>query len=239
MAKKIAVISGKGGVGKTSVCCALASAVSKRGKNVLVVDCDKLCGDDLLLALGENVVYNWGDVVLGRCVLNEALYKAQNGVTLLPCPKSYEGITVQRFSLLAKALDKMFDYIFFDAPAGTELGFILAASVADDAIVVTLPDAISVRAAAQTKLEAEKYIHGSIRLIINRMARSEIIKRRFLVFDEIIDSVCAQLLGIVPEDRHLRLASQNGLEENEKRAYAKAVNAIAARLDGEDVPLKF
>lgn len=239
MAKKIAVISGKGGVGKTSVCCALAAAMCKRGKTVLVVDCDKLCGDDLLLDLGESVAYNWGDVVLGRCVLSEAMYKAQNGVTLLPCPKSYEGITLHRFSLLTKAVDKMFDFIFFDAPAGTELGFILASSAADDGIIVTLPDRISVRAAAQTKQEAEKYIHGSVRLIINRMAKSEIIKRRFLVFDEIIDSVCAQLLGIVPEDKYLRLASQNGLDENERRPSFKAISAIAARLDGEEVPLKY
>lgn len=239
MAKKIAVISGKGGVGKTSVCCAVAAQMSKRGKNVLVVDCDKLCADDLLLNLGETVAYNWGDVVLGRCILSDAFYKSQSGVTLLPCPKSYEGITLRRFSLLSKAIDKMFDFIFFDAPAGTELGFVLASSAADEAIIVTLPDRISVRAAAQTKLEAEKYIKGSVRLIINRMAKSEIIKRRFLVFDEIIDSVCAQLVGIVPEDKHLRLASQNGLAENERRAYTKATSAIAARLDGEDVPLRF
>lgn len=239
MAHKIAVASGKGGVGKSSITCALAAELYKRNKRVLVVDCDKLCADDLMLSLGERVVYNWGDVVLGHCLLNDALYTAENGVVLLPCPKSYEGMSINRFRLLTKVLDKMYDYILFDAPAGTELGFILACCTADSGVIVTLPDSVSARAAATGKEEMEEYISGDIRLIINRVGKTELTRRRFMNLDEIIDCVSAQLLGIIPEDRSFRLASQNGLSNEEKRPYAKAVAAIAARIDGENVPLRY
>ena len=40
MGELIAVLSGKGGTGKTSVCAAVASALAMDGKRVLCVDCD-------------------------------------------------------------------------------------------------------------------------------------------------------------------------------------------------------
>ena len=40
MGELFAVVSGKGGTGKTSLCAALATALSKEGKRVLCIDCD-------------------------------------------------------------------------------------------------------------------------------------------------------------------------------------------------------
>ncbi|HBJ16420.1 MAG TPA: septum site-determining protein MinD, partial [Clostridiales bacterium] len=40
MGEVLAVLSGKGGTGKTSVCAALATALAEAGKRVLSIDCD-------------------------------------------------------------------------------------------------------------------------------------------------------------------------------------------------------
>ena len=40
MGEVIAVLSGKGGTGKTSLCAGLAAALARQGKRVLCVDCD-------------------------------------------------------------------------------------------------------------------------------------------------------------------------------------------------------
>ena len=40
MGELIAVVSGKGGTGKTSVCAGIATALAESGKRVLCVDCD-------------------------------------------------------------------------------------------------------------------------------------------------------------------------------------------------------
>ncbi|MGN1443942.1 MAG: AAA family ATPase, partial [Acutalibacteraceae bacterium] len=75
MAKKIVIASGKGGVGKTSVAVGLAQALAARDKSVLIIDCDTLRSVDLLVNAGETMLYDWGDVILERCSLDDAVYK--------------------------------------------------------------------------------------------------------------------------------------------------------------------
>ena len=66
MARKIVFASGKGGVGKTTLTVAVGKALAERGQKVLLVDFDDLRGIDLLVGASEAVVYDWGDVLLGR-----------------------------------------------------------------------------------------------------------------------------------------------------------------------------
>ena len=69
-----AVVSGKGGTGKTTVCAAVTSALSQLGRSVCAVDLDVgLHNLDLALGLQDQAIFDLGDVVSGRTSLEKAL----------------------------------------------------------------------------------------------------------------------------------------------------------------------
>ena len=66
----VSVTSGKGGVGKTFVSINLATTLAKRGKKVLVVDCDLgLANIDIML--GMTPQFTLQDVLFGKMELNQ------------------------------------------------------------------------------------------------------------------------------------------------------------------------
>ena len=73
MAKIITVLSGKGGVGKSTFCVNVSRALSRKGKSVLLIDGDiSLRSLDLLLGLDGMVLYDWSDVLSDRCDIDKS-----------------------------------------------------------------------------------------------------------------------------------------------------------------------
>ena len=73
MGEVLAVLSGKGGTGKTSVCAGLACALAEAGKKVLCVDCDVgLRNLDISLGLSEGAALSFLDVAGGNYPLSHA-----------------------------------------------------------------------------------------------------------------------------------------------------------------------
>ena len=73
MGELFAVVSGKGGTGKTSLCAALATALAKEGKRVLCIDCDVgLRNLDISLGLSECGALSFWDVSEGGYSLEDA-----------------------------------------------------------------------------------------------------------------------------------------------------------------------
>ncbi|NLA76530.1 MAG: septum site-determining protein MinD, partial [Clostridiales bacterium] len=87
MARKFVIASGKGGVGKSSVAAGLGNALASQGKRVLLIDTDTgLRSLDIILGVGERVVYDWGDVLAGNCELERAFLHSESGLCLLSAP---------------------------------------------------------------------------------------------------------------------------------------------------------
>jgi len=238
MAKKIAIASGKGGVGKSSLTVGIGKALAARGKKVLLVDCDCLKSIDLLTGITEFLLYNWGDVIKDRCDSENALYDAGD-VQVMTCPDSYEDITSEEMKEMIKKYENDFDYILLDSPAGIDTGLTLASCVAERGLVVSTPDLVCVRSACIAARQMEKLGVTDTRLIINRVKKKDVTKGRLLNVDSVIDSTEIQLIGVVPEDAKLRLGSMGqGIYKKGQASY-KAFCNIASRIDGESVPLKF
>ena len=125
MAKKIAIASGKGGVGKSSLTVGIGKALAARGKKVLLIDCDCLKSIDLLTGITEFLLYNWGDVIKERCESENALYSAGD-VSVITCPDSYDDITEEQMKSLVRKYEDDFDYILLDSPAGIDKGLSLS-----------------------------------------------------------------------------------------------------------------
>ncbi|GBF86904.1 hypothetical protein AsFPU3_3981 [Aphanothece sacrum FPU3] len=128
MARIIVTTSGKGGVGKTTITANLGSAIARLGYKIALVDADfGLRNLDLLLGLEQRIVYTAIDVLEGTCTIEKALVrdKRQPNLVLLPAAqnRTKEAISPEQMKELVSQLEKQFDYILIDCPAGIEMGF--------------------------------------------------------------------------------------------------------------------
>lgn len=241
MAKIYTVASGKGGVGKSTFCANIAIALSELGKKVLLIDGDAgLRSLDLLLSVDDMVVYDWLDIIEGRCDYPKARLFYNESLQLLPAPVTYpKDLNDQQFLDMLSNFREEYDYIFIDSPAGIGELSALYARCCGKAIVIATADEVSARSAC---IMGNELIHlgfneDNIRLVINRFNEKAVKKGCLLNIDEMIDRTFIRLLGIVPEDRNLMYFSvtEKGLSD-----YSDTKNAfsnIARRLLGKEVPI--
>lgn len=236
--KKILFTSGKGGVGKSTLAAAFARVLHDEGSHVLLIDFDiSLRTLDLMLGLGDLVLYDWGDVLRDNCSPQAAVIRNPNGPDLLPAPLNLPDVTKEQIESLVSSYTERYDYILLDSPAGVGRGFEAASCTADTALVVSTPDRICVRSAAVAADHlADKGIPS--RLVINRLNKHAIGSGRSLNIDDVIDSTGLQLIGIIPEDEGLVQSAQTGADLDESGKGARAVSRILKRMQGEDIPLK-
>lgn len=239
MAKKIILASGKGGVGKSSLTAGLAISLCNMGLNTLVIDFDIGMGClDLILASDDTGIFNWGDVILDSCEPITALRSTIGPKLLIAPPNFNEKFTPEALKKIINVYDKEFDYILFDAPAGVNGGFQLAASCADEGIIVSTPDEVCVRVGL---FAADKLIASGIekvRLIINRFNKKKTIQGHYLNIDEVINATYLQLIGVVPEDAKLSYCSVTGMQTLTNSRAKNAFHRIAKRLEGINVQLE-
>ena len=239
MARKIVIASGKGGAVKSSLAAGLGGALAGMGKHILLIDCDiGLRSLDLILGCAENTVYDWADVLLGRCAPEKAPLSV-GGLHLLAAPlRDTPAFTPGAMHSLTAQYDAFFDDILIDAPAGIERGFRLAASAAQEAVVVSTPDAVCVRSAAAAVDALYAMDIAPIHLIINRFKAQPVSKRQLLNIDQVIDSAGARLLGIVPDDPNVTYRAAMGKPVPFDCPAGSAYLRIAKRIEGEKIPLK-
>lgn len=232
MGKVFATVSGKGGVGKSSVTTGLGIAFAQKGNRVLLVDMDEgLRCLDLLLGVDKTAVFDLSDVLAGKSI-EDAVYPCtyKEGLFLIPAPAKTGFIDNSALKDFAASVKSMFDIVIFDFPAG--INEEQYSSLPEDTLFLTvaIPDPVSVRdAAAISEVLYSKQLEA--RLIINRFKYKLKRKLRFKNVDEIIDTATLRLIGIVPESDEIALFSLKKKLPKRSRAF-KAFLRITDRLDG-------
>ena len=85
MGQVIAVVSGKGGTGKTSFTALVGSALAEMGHRTLCLDCDVgLRNLDLALGMSDSALMDFTDVILSRATLEQAVDEKEDVVRLRP-----------------------------------------------------------------------------------------------------------------------------------------------------------
>lgn len=232
----IMVASAKGGVGKSTLCTGLGRIFAEKGHKTLLVDMDiGVRSLDLLLNVAEKTVYNWGDVILNNCEPSKALIAITPNLSLLPAPLSLsEEYTEDSVKKLVECYREKFEIIILDAPAGVESGFKLSLKASEKCIVVSTPDPVSIRAASGAASLVRKSGIKDVRLVLNRFNKKQ---HKALCVDDIVDSVTARFLGIVPESNDIALTAigeELPYDSKGNMAYLR----IAKRILGENVPFR-
>lgn len=239
----IAVVSGKGGTGKTSFVAGVGVGLALAGKRVLCVDCDiGLRNLDLALGMADRALMDFSDVAQGRCPLEDAVVSQPQLPTLwlLTAPLRIRGrpVTETEFRALMDAARSQYDYCLLDAPAGLDGGFRLAVCAADRCVVVTTADTASLRDAQHTVMELADFPRGRLHLVVNRV-RKKLLRHMHATIDDAIDTAGLPLMGVVPEDDALPLSLNRGaaLLLSGDSLAAAAYHNITKRLMGQRVPL--
>lgn len=243
MGELFAVLSGKGGTGKTSVCAGIATALAEEGKKVLCIDCDVgLRNLDISLGIFDGSALSFLDISEGGYTLGQAVrHPRYPSLAFLTAPmnRPVEKINAESFGNMLRAARREFDYIFLDAPAGVDAGFRLVSSVADRFLVVTGSGPAAVRDAARVGDLLELMGKRDVRLIVNRVSR-ELLNTVCITIDDVMDTAGLPLTGIVFEDPNVTLAASFGqplLLYAKRTPAAKAYRRIAKRIQGFSEPI--
>lgn len=236
------ITSGKGGVGKSTVTANLGLALVNRGKRVLLIDGDAGLGClDHMLGVSEQQVFDIADVVAGRVDPVGAVYPSPlvEGLFLMPAPVCEDDvISGDIMKELVSALARYYDHVLIDSPAGVGGGFASAVASAQRALVVSTPDPVCVRNANKARILLEKKGLTQHRLVINRFSSNHFRMQGYYPdLDSVIDAAGIRLIAVIPEDTLLAAAAFKASPAAQNTAGAMAFSRLAARLEGERVPL--
>lgn len=170
----IAVTSGKGGVGKTSIAVNLGLALAKAGKRVVLVDADLgLANAEVLL--GTTPPFSLFDVLYRGKDIGEVVWETTFGLKLVSGGSGIQEMTsldqAMRSHVLEsfKRLGAMADFLLIDTGAGinkTVLGFVAAAR---EVLFVVTPEPTSITDAyALMKVLAENRVRTGASVVVNR-----------------------------------------------------------------------
>jgi septum site-determining protein MinD len=248
----IAVISGKGGVGKTTATANLGLGIAMNDKKCVVVDFD--IGQrnlDMVLGLENRVVYDMVQVMDGEAKLQQALIKSKVNENLhflaASQTKDKSVLDSNKVEKLVNELKASYEFVILDAPAGIESGYEHTIEFADAAIVVVNPEVSSIRDADRAigildsksaKVKAGEDVAKY--LVINRIIPDMVQSGEMLKSDDILEILNIKLLGKIPEDKGVIDASNQGkpIILEQKSIAGQAYRRIAGRLCGQKVDMK-
>jgi flagellar biosynthesis protein FlhG len=206
----MAVSSGKGGVGKSTVVVNLAVAFDRLGQRVLIMDADLgLANIDVFLGLvpKENISH----VLNGEKRLRDVLVSGPGKIRIMPASSGVQELTQltdEQKLLFLEMLDELesdVDILLIDTAAGisdTVLYFNLAAQ---ERIIVVTPEPTSLTDAyALIKVLYTRNGERHFRILSNSVASDRAGKAIFTklskVADHFLDGISLDYLGSIPHD---------------------------------------
>lgn len=234
----IAVASGKGGVGKTLITASLATALHRLGHTVLAADADMgLRNLDLMFGLENDVLYDAGDILKGRCRSSEALLTIAPGFDFLAASQkhTWEKVDTPTYHYVIERLAKDYDYVILDCPPGRGQAFKDAIALADRIFFVIEPSWASMRDAARVMQFCHKRRRFNYDVLFNNFYRSA---SACVSLDEMLSILNPEgIAGVLPHDERANRAAQTGqIAHMPDGPFTKALAQTAAYIETGNLP---
>ncbi len=213
----IAVTSGKGGVGKSTVSINLATALAATGLRVTLLDADLgLANIDVLLGLTPTRTL--ADVIAGDCGLREILIDGPAGVHVVPGASGVQRMAEltdgERIGLMHafSELEGTMDVMVVDTAAGIAANSLQFCEASQEVIVVVCNDPASITDAYATiKVINQRTRRARFRVLVNMTHTDhearDIFGRLVKATDRFLD-VALDFIGVIPFDRCVAQAAR-------------------------------
>lgn len=233
MNRAIAIVSGKGGVGKTTVTANLSVALMQLKKNVIALDADiKMSGLGLQLGMYYFPV-TLSDVLMQKANVFEAVYIHSSGLRIIPASLCTQDVKVSRLKDILSDQFLNDNIVLVDAPPGLERNTISVLKACKELLIVTIPEIPAITDVMKTIVAAKKVESKPIGIIVNRYRKKE--KNQISVKE--IESTCnIPVIGTIPEDKIFKKSIFKRIPAVILDKYSPATiefNKIAANLVGE------
>ena len=239
----LAVSSGKGGVGKTTIVANLACALSKRGKKVLVVDTDLgLNNIDILLGLTSKK--HIGHVLSGKSNVEDIILHGPEGIHVLPAGNGLQELTQlepEKKMTLMDELDRIsgdYEFLIFDTSAGISSNVTFFCSAAHEIFLIATTEPTSLTDVyALMKVLHTKHSQKHFRLIINSVSSEReaqgVYRNLTAVADRFLNGVYVEYLGYILRDPNVSKAIRQQkafLEIYPFSKFSRCMNELAEKI---------
>ena len=217
LARVIAITSGKGGVGKTTVSVNMAVALARAGKRVALLDADLGLANCHIL-LGAKPRFNLRHLVEDGFKIEDLVMRTPDGVQLISGGQGVRelaNLTERQRTALLRELDRLersVDVLLVDTGAGISENVLRFALFADEVVVVTSPN---VSAAADAfsiiKILLEMQDSSKIGILANGVRdcyQARNVYNRLNAATQKFMKYTLGDLGYIVEDEHVRTANQ-------------------------------
>jgi flagellar biosynthesis protein FlhG len=213
----IAVTSGKGGVGKSTVSINLGTALAATGVRVTLLDADLgLANLDVLLGLTPTRTL--ADVLEGRCGLRDIVLEGPSGLRIVPAASGVQRMAdlsaPERAGLMHafSELEDTMDVMIVDTAAGIAANSLQFCEASQEVLVVVCNDPASITDAYATiKVLNQRSRRSRFRVLVNMVHSEaegrEIHARLARVTDRFLD-VALDYVGAIPFDRSISQAAR-------------------------------
>lgn len=204
MAKYLTIISGKGGVGKSTTSINLAAALSYLGKDAIVVD-GNLTTPNVGIHLGFPVApIHIHHVLQGKNNIREAVYIHPQNIKIVPGSIALSDLRLTNPDRMPKALKELArlnpDYVIVDGAAGLGREALAAINASDTLLIVTNPELPAITDALKTIKLAEELNKEVLGVIVTKVIGSKL-----EVSLKNIESMLERpVIGVIPFDESVR-----------------------------------
>lgn len=233
MGKIIGIVSGKGGVGKTTTTTNLGVALQKLGKKVCVFDAN-ITTSNLGLHLGITDYPVTSHELLKSKKLGDSIFVHHSGLRIIPGSLSLDdakALNISNLKQVLTTLAKKYDFVLVDGAPGIDREALSVVEASDEVIIVTNPEMPAITDAIKI-IEVAKRNNAKVRGVVVNKRRN---KDYELSAQEIESAAGVPILGTVPEDENvLRAISEKSpvVFARERSPAARSFTRIAADIAG-------
>ncbi len=230
-----AILSGKGGVGKTFVAANLGPLLQEQGKKTLLVDAD-VTGANLIQHFGLSAPVTLNDVLAGHALITQAYYKSQ-GIGIVPSSFMDFSGNPDRLKDMLFSFDGKKDHVIVDGPSGAGEQAEQVLQAVDSVIIVSEPLPQSLTNAYGIVQLCKQYKRPIKGVIANNVHR-----KRYEVSDEhVADFLESPLLGSLPDAHMIRRSMsvpQPFIQQYPRHTVSRQLRQIAGQLTGQQTSSK-